>query len=319
MKPIGKLLHFDRSGLHAADGSFSIDPSRKTPVALISHAHGDHALPGHEVVYATRATWELMKERFAKKLTADLREVEFGRPFFIGDVRVTFFPAGHILGSAQLLFEYQEERYLYTGDFKVQHDPTCEPYHAVKCDYLITETTFAHPDYLHPSPHEAIEALCKEHGQLVIGAYAVGKAQRLTRMLHDIAPHRKVYVHPDVSCYHRVYEAAGVGLGTWLPYSRKEFLQHPDSVLILPPAVFSRFDRHDGAIRVFATGWKRSYYRCDKVLSISDHADWNDLIKVIADSGASTIFTLHGDGSLLQDHLKENGPRVELLEVNRNA
>ncbi|MFM2134781.1 MAG: hypothetical protein RL021_181, partial [Bacteroidota bacterium] len=118
MRSAGPHLVHDRSGLHASDGSFSIDPSRKYPVALISHAHGDHALPGHGTIFATRPTWELMKERFAGKLTADLREVEFGRPFRLGSLTVTFFPAGHILGSAQILLENEEGRTLYTGDFK---------------------------------------------------------------------------------------------------------------------------------------------------------------------------------------------------------
>jgi putative mRNA 3-end processing factor len=256
-----------------------------------------------------------MKERFAGKLTADLREVEFGRPFRLGSLTVTFFPAGHILGSAQILLENEEGRTLYTGDFKTHEDPTCEPFHPVKCDYLITETTFAHPDYDHPLASEELKSLCRLDGPIVVGAYAVGKAQRITRLLHDVAPDRTVYVHPLINGYHRVYESEGVSLGDWRPYARKDFLQDPSGILILPPTVFSRYERLSGAVRVFATGWKRSFYRCDRVLSISDHADWRGLMKVIAESGAHTIFTTHGDGSLLQEHLKENGPNVELLET----
>jgi putative mRNA 3-end processing factor len=314
MKAVGRHLHFDRAGLRAADGSFSIDPSRKVPVALVSHAHGDHAIPGHGVVYATRSTWELMKERYSDKLVADFREVEFGRPFRVGPMTITYYPAGHILGSAQILLEQEGVRYLYTGDFKVHDDPTCEPFHHVKCDYLITETTFAHPDYSHPDAGEELASLCDAEGRLVIGAYAVGKAQRITRLLHDYAPGRTVYVHPLIGGYHRVYETAGVHLGEWRPYSRKEFLEDERGVLILPPSVFSRYERHQGAIKVFATGWKRSYYRCDRVLSISDHADWDGLMKVISSSGAHTIFTLHGDGTMLRDRLIGSGPNVELLE-----
>ncbi len=315
MKPVGTLLLYSANGLYCPAGDFSIDPSRKCPVALISHAHGDHALPGHGLVYATRPTWNLMKSRFKEKLTADFREVEFGRPFFVGGISVTYFPAGHILGSAQILMVHEGQRYLYTGDFKVQHDPTCEPYHSVPCDHLITETTFAHPDFSHPDPLDELRELCEYDHQLVIGAYAVGKAQRITRLLHEMAPHRRVMVHPIISDYHKVYEDAGVNLGDWWPYSRKEFLQDPANILIVPPSVFSRFDRHDRALKVFATGWKRSYYRCDRVLSISDHADWNDLIKVIADCGAKTIFTLHGDGTSLKSHYQLEGPHVELLHV----
>jgi putative mRNA 3-end processing factor len=257
----------------------------------------------------------LMMHRFGDKLKADFREVEFGRTFKIGEVNITFYPAGHILGSAQILLEYAGERYLYTGDFKVQHDPTCERYHPVKCDYLITETTFAHPDFSHPSAHAELAALLNHKSHLVIGAYAVGKAQRLTRLLHELAPERSVHVHPLITGYHKVYEEAGVHLGNWRPYSRKIFLEDTSNILLLPPTVFSRYDRHYGAMKVFATGWKKSYYRCDRVLSISDHADWNDLMNVIHECGAHTIFTLHGDGSLVKEQFRHTDKRIELLQA----
>lgn len=314
MKPVGALLTYDRRGLHAA--GFSIDPLVKKPVALISHAHGDHAIKGHEIVYATRGTWSLMKERYGDSLRSEFREVTYGVPFHINDVKTTFFPAGHILGSAQILMEYQGERYLYTGDFKVQHDSTCEPFQPITCDYLITETTFAHPDFTHPSPDDELRNLCSESLQLVIGAYAVGKAQRITKLLHQIAPHRKVFIHPLITGYHKIYENAGIHLGEWYPYSRREFLSDTSNILVLPPTVFTRYDRHPSALRIFATGWKRSYYHCDRVLSISDHADWQDLINVIATSGAKKIFTLHGDGSHLKEHVKVDGIEIELLDVS---
>lgn len=314
MKPIGSLLGFDRGGLHCPPGGFHIDPSRKSAVALISHAHGDHALPNHATVYCTPSTWSIMEHRYGNSLKASFHPVEFGVPFQLGDVRITYYSAGHILGSAQILMEYDGERYLYTGDFKLQEDPTCEGYEIVPCDYLITETTFADPQYSHPDPETALASLLSENAPLVIGAYSVGKAQRITRLLHDLAPERSVHVHPLVSGYHRLYEQAGIQLGGWRHYSRKEFLDDPQGVLLLPPSVFSRYERHHGAIRVFATGWKRSYYRCDRVLPISDHVDWHGLIKVIHDCGAKTIFTLHGNGSLLQQHLSGSGKEVVLLE-----
>jgi putative mRNA 3-end processing factor len=313
MKPIGDLLFYDASGLHCPTGNFHIDPSRKRDVVLLSHAHGDHALPSNGIAYTTEGTWSLLVKRYGSKLKSEFRPVQYGRPFDLGGVRVTFFPAGHILGSAQILLERSGERYLYTGDFKVQPDPTCEEYHPVPCDYLITETTFADPAYAHPLPQDAILPLLEERIPLVIGAYSVGKAQRITRLLHELAPHRVLHVHPQVADYHHVYEEAGVELGNWRPYSRKEFLSDPEAILLLPPSVFSRYDRHPGAIRVFATGWKRPYYRHDRLLTISDHADWNDLMKVIDASGAKTIFTLHGDGQFLRDHLSGSGKEVVLL------
>ncbi|MFM9027771.1 MAG: MBL fold metallo-hydrolase [Bacteroidota bacterium] len=314
MKVIGSLLSYEKSGLFSSIGGFHIDPSRKVSVALVSHAHGDHALPNHEVIYCTNETWAIMEHRYGSALKARHEPVSFGEPFNLGDVIVTFHAAGHILGSAQILMEFNGERYLYTGDFKTQHDPTCEKYETVRCDYLITETTFAHPDYSHPEPELALAELLDENVPLVIGAYSVGKAQRITRLLHDLAPYRNVHVHPMLMGYHSVYEKAGIELGNWRPYARKDFMRDSDGVLLLPPGIFIRYDRHPGALKVFATGWKKSYYRCDRVLPISDHVDWIGLIKVIADSGARTIFTLHGDGSLLRDHLNGSGKEVVLLE-----
>ncbi|MFM7218231.1 MAG: MBL fold metallo-hydrolase [Bacteroidota bacterium] len=313
MKEVGRLLQYDPTGLFCPLGGFHIDPSRKREVVLLSHAHGDHALPGNGMAYTTESTWALLVKRYGDKLKSELRPVQFGRPFELGGVKITFFPAGHILGSAQILLEHDGERYLYTGDFKVQSDPTCEEFHPVKCDYLITETTFADPAYAHPEPESALAPLLEEGVPLVIGAYAVGKAQRITRLLHEMAPHRELHVHPLVAAYHSVYEASGVDLGDWRPYSRKEFLSDSSSILLLPPSVFSRYDRHPGAIRVFATGWKRPYYRHDRLLTISDHADWKDLMKVIEHSEARTIFTLHGDGNLLRDHLSASDRQVVLL------
>ncbi len=313
MKEIAGLLHYDRIGLHALRHGFSIDPSRRSAVALVSHAHGDHAISGHDTVYTTRPTWELMNQRYGSTLKSSFKEVQFTQPFHMGDVTVTFFPAGHMLGSAQILMEYDGKRYLYTGDFKVQPDPTCEPYHPVPCDYLITESTFAFPEHLHPNPSAAIQELAAEPLPLIIGAYALGKAQRITRLIHDTAPYRTIHVHPQIVPFHRTYEEMGVSLGDWLPYSRTAFMRDYQAVLILPPSVFRRFERMSHGLKVFATGWKQSYYRCDRVLSVSDHADWNDLIRVIQESGASTIFTLHGDGSHLKSHLEPLGHRVELL------
>lgn len=318
MKKVSDLLEYTRVGLSCPHAGFSLDPSRKAAVAVVTHAHGDHALPNHDLIYTTRATRRLMQERYADKLRADFREVEFGHPFHLDDVKITFFPAGHILGSAQILMEHGGERYLYTGDFKVQHDPTCERYQPVACDYLITETTFAHPDFSHPPAHLPLKEFKEGSYPLVIGAYAVGKAQRITRLVHEHLPGRKVFVHPLVSGYHEVYQQEGVDLGDWLPYSRKEFLSDPSNILILPPSVFSRYQRHPGALRLFATGWKKSYYSCDRVLPISDHADWNDLLSTVESSGAHTVYTLHGSGQLLKEHFasssSSSSKRIELLD-----
>lgn len=231
--------------------------------------------------------------------------VAFRNPFFINDVRVTYFPAGHILGSAQILMEYKGERYLYTGDFKIQADDSCEEFEFVECDYLITETTFASPEYLHPDPHDELSRFIDQKEKVIIGAYALGKAQRLTKLLSQNWPGITVYVHPQVEAYHRLYADHGYSPGEWKPFRRSDFEKEKKSFYIVPPAYFQRHRSEKNILKVFATGWKNSRYRCDEILRVSDHADWNGVLELVKRSRAKKIYTVHGNGTYLKEHFKD--------------
>lgn len=303
---INNFLTKTSTGLYCSIGDFYLDPKRAVSTALISHAHGDHAVSTKGVVYCTSPTQSFMKHRFGTKLSAEFIPVEYGTAFNICGIEVKFYPAGHILGSAQILMTYKGVRYLYTGDFKTQTDESCENFEFVPCDHLITETTFASPEYNHPDPATEIKTLLQEHNKVIIGAYALGKAQRITQLITKYAPDVKVFIHPDLEGYHKLYSNHGFSLGEWQVYRKKDFEDSHKAVFLVPPMYFRRFRGNEDILRAFATGWKRSFYRCDCVLRISDHADWPGVLEMISKTKATNIYTVHGNGTFLKEHLKND-------------
>ena len=156
---IDDFVCFDTNGLYCKYGDFYIDPVQPVSIAVISHAHADHAISGNNNVYGTEATLAFMRLRYGKSAGRALNVVAYDESFFIREVKLTFIPAGHMLGSAQILMEYGGIKYLYTGDYKLQPDVTCEPIAWVTADVLITESTFADPQILHPDPVTEIKKL----------------------------------------------------------------------------------------------------------------------------------------------------------------
>ncbi len=301
---VNNFIEKTKAGLFCPAGNFYLDPKRAVDHAVVSHAHSDHAVATKGYVYCTDPTRAFMLYRIKSKNIPNFCVVKYRESFFIGDVKLTFFPAGHILGSAQVLMEHSGERYLYTGDFKTQTDNSCEAFHLVECDHLITEVTFGSPEYHHPDPEIELTELLSQNQNVVIGAYALGKAQRITQLLTRHAKGRKVYVHPDLIMYHRMYENYGIDLGDWDYFRADELLDDMGAFYVVPPAYFLRF-RKRNVLRVFATGWKNSFYSCDRVLRISDHADWPGMLDVIERSQASKIYTVHGNGQHLRNYLKD--------------
>ncbi len=302
---INNFLTKTSAGLYCQSGDFYLDPKRAVDHALVSHAHGDHAVRTPGTVYCTAPTKSFMQYRFGEKSRATYSIVEYEIPFYIKDVKITYFPAGHILGSAQILLEHNDIRYLYTGDFKVQPDATCEQFCFVECDHLITETTFASPEYNHPEPEEEIRNLLEENKKVIIGAYVLGKSQRISQLISSQFPEFNLFIHPETIVYHRFYEEHGFPTGDWKPYGKVAFERSEKSVYIVPPSYFRRYN-HGNALRVFATGWKRSFYSCDRVLQISDHADWPGVLEMVKRTKAKNVYTVHGNGSHLKEYLKDS-------------
>jgi putative mRNA 3-end processing factor len=313
VRSVRDVLTLTSSGLYCAAGDFYLDPRRSVHRAVVTHAHADHAVRNNGHVICTQPTKRLMQTRYGNRLLTRFQVTDYHQPVTFNDVRVTLLPAGHMLGSAQVLVTSGETSVLYTGDFKTQDDATSEPFATASARVLVTETTFAHPDYSHPDPLDEIKRLDAIDGAVVIGAYAMGKAQRVSWLVHAHCPDRRVFVHPDIARYHDVYRESGMSLGEWQPYRRQTFLETPGAVLVAPPGELARHARKPGVTRLFATGWKKAWMACDGVLRISDHADWNNLLEVIGKVGPEEIYTLHGDGSHLKHHLEGSGVPVHLL------
>jgi len=307
------FLTFNDKGLYCVYGDFYLDPKQPANIAVISHAHGDHAAGGSNTIYCTAATAAIMKLRLKKNAGKEFITPDFKLSFKINDVTITFYPAGHILGSALVLMEYRGVRYLYTGDFKLQEDETCEPLELVKADVLITETTFADPEVIHPDVEAEIRQLNNSNHNILLGAYSLGKSQRLVNLLNKYCPQRLVFLHHSMLPITKIYENFSYHPGKYEPYNRK-LMKSPNQgfVYIVPPLTFESYFRAKNVLRVFASGWKRLQHQNDLSLYISDHADWNDILHSITAVNPTEVWTLHGDGTHLKSYF-EGKLRVKIL------
>ena len=300
------FVSFNANGLYCKYGDFYIDPTQPVSKAVISHAHADHAVSGNHTVYATEATIAFMKLRYGKNSGKILNAIAYNSPVIIGDVKITFISAGHMLGSAQVLMEYEEVRYLYTGDYKVQADATCEPIEWVTADILITESTFADPAVLHPDPVTEIKKLNGIKINILLGAYGLGKSQRLINLINTYAPQKKILVNHKVMPINAIYEKFGYPPGKYQVYNRKLMKEQGEFVYLVPPFTFDSYIRATGVKRLFASGWKNLQVNQQDTLFISDHVDWNDILQAVEHTEPKQIWTLHGNGKHLKKHFGDS-------------
>ncbi len=307
------FIELTKAGLYCRYGDFYLDPQQPVTRAVISHAHGDHAFSGNHQVYCTKATQLFMQHRYKKFAAADFHIINYRQQFSLNGVTITFYPAGHILGSAMILMEYSGIKYLYTGDYKTEADDTCESIEFIKADVLITETTFANPELAHPNAAEEIRKLNTVESNIMLGAYALGKSQRLIALINQYCPDKKILIHHSILPFVHIYEQLGIKLGKYQPYDRKVMKQQlTGNIYIVPPMVFNSYIRAINVVRVFATGWQHLQKGNGLHLYISDHVDWQGIIKTIEAVNPTEVWTLHGDGNQLKDHF-ENKLVVKIL------
>jgi putative mRNA 3-end processing factor len=299
-------------GLYCIYGDFYLDPNQAVKTAVVSHAHGDHACSGSLHVYCTKATSLFMLHRYKKFAAGEFYIHAYHEVFDLNGVKVSFISAGHMLGSAQVVMEYQGTRYIYTGDYKLQPDPTCEPVELMEGDVLITETTFANPTTQHPKAEEEIKNLQSTEINIMLGAYALGKSQRLIRLINDHCTDKRILVHHNIMPFVKLYEQLGVDLGKYEMYDRKVMKTNPNGMIYLvPPMVFKSYIKAINVVRVFASGWKNLQSK-ELQLCISDHVDWNDIIETIKQVKPKEVWTTHGSGKHLQAHF-ENELTIKVL------
>ena len=313
-------------GLFVAPGAFYIDPVRPVDKAVITHGHGDHARPGHTRMLATAETLAICQSRFPTDTVA-AQALPYGETLQIGEVTVRLVPAGHILGSAQVVLEHRGQRVVVSGDYKRRADPTCLPFEPVPCDVFITEATFALPVFRHPPDTEEIGKLLEslrrnpDHAHLV-GAYALGKCQRIIALLRQTGYDKPIYLHGVQIALCTLYEMQGVALGPLVPVADVPPATLTGQIVMCPPsALADRWSRRMGEpITAMASGWMRVKQRAKQrgvelPLIISDHADWDELLQTLDDVGAPEVWVTHGREEALVHVARQRGIRARALSI----
>ena len=304
-----------------------IDPPQPRERAIITHGHGDHARSGHGAVLATPDTIAIMKVRYGRDCARSFQALDYGVPLDVDDVRITLFPAGHILGSAQVLMEHKGQRIVVTGDYKRLPDRTAQPFELVRCDLLVTEATFGLPVFQHPDPLDEIARLLRAlrtHPEraYVIGCYVLGKAQRVISLLRQAGYDRPIYLHGAMIRLCQLYEELGVPLGELrhsLDVPKDELA---GQIVIAPPsAIKDRWSRRlPDPVLAVASGWMSVKQRArqsgvELPLVISDHADWNELRATITETGAERVWVTHGREDALVYWCRQQGLEAEPLNL----
>ncbi len=310
------LLTFTGKGIYCEKGDFYIDPWQPVKKAVITHAHSDHATNGHTKYLATQMTLHVLYHRLGIQ---DYTGLEYGQTLQVNGVKVSFHPAGHIIGSAQVRVESKGEVWVVSGDYKIHNDGLSTPFEPVRCHHFITESTFGLPAFRWADPkivYEQINQWWKKNATMgkasVLSVYALGKAQRILQNVnHDIGP---VLAHGAVENMNTILRNAGHPLK---PNKKIDLSNHKELaralVLVTPGSIqsswFKRFKNHSIG---YASGWMniRGVKRrrgVDAGFVLSDHADWDGLIQAIQATGAESIYVTHGYTQIFSRYLNENG------------
>ncbi|WP_295813902.1 ligase-associated DNA damage response exonuclease [uncultured Nitratireductor sp.] len=328
MKP-QDLLHPRPAGLYCPPGDFYIDPVRPVERAAITHGHADHARAGHGHVLATKETLDIMRLRYGANFAARRQAIGYGETLQHGGVTVSFHPAGHVLGSAQIAVEARGLRIVASGDYKRHADATCAPFETVRCDVFITEATFGLPVFVHPDPLSEIHRLTASLVQFperahIVGAYSLGKAQRVISLLRAAGHDAPILIHGALAKLCRYYQGRGIKLGKLAPATVEEGIvdQGAGQIIVAPPSVFGErwTRRFADPLNVFASGWMRVRQRAKQrgvelPLILSDHADWNELTATIRETEAGEVWVTHGREEAIVRWCELNGIAARPLNL----
>ncbi|QDK39680.1 ligase-associated DNA damage response exonuclease [Bdellovibrio sp. NC01] len=319
------MIKATTEGLYCAAGDFHIDPWRPVKNAVITHAHSDHARWGSRLYYAHEKCVPLIRHRLGEGIPIVAKK--WGEKFKMGDTWVSFHSAGHILGSSQVRVEYKGKVWVASGDYKRTSDLSCDPFEVVPCNTFISEATFALPVYKWDSSEVTAHKIYDwwqsdlERPTLIF-CYALGKAQRILAELTRFTD-RPVYQHGAIESLTEVYRHHGVKmLPTRSVFDEEKTYSFKGDLILAPPSAhrspwMKRFKEPQTA---FASGWmqvrgtrRRKGY--EKGFALSDHADWNELLQTINETGAETVFLTHGRTDVLKQYLEEQGKAVRLFQT----
>jgi putative mRNA 3-end processing factor len=321
------LLRPTEIGLYCPPGDFYIDPVTSVDRAVITHGHGDHARSGHGAVLATAETLAIMAARWGEGFAGATQSARYGETVKQKDVEVSLAPAGHILGSAQCVLRRGGMTIVVSGDYKRRRDPTCRAFEPVPCDVFVSEATFGLPVFRHPHDGDEIQKLLKSVRQFperthLVGAYALGKAQRMVCLLREAGYDQTIYMHGAITALNALYENHGVALGPLAPATTDKRDRLPGRIVLAPPsAVADKWARRFAdPVPAFASGWMRVRARArqrhvELPLILSDHGDWDELTGTIADLKPQELWVTHGAEDALLRWSELNGITARALDL----
>lgn len=317
------LLTFSDKGIYCPRADVYIDPLVPVGKAIITHAHSDHSRPGNKHYAATPHTALIMKQRLGD---IAVETYEYQDTFTINGVQFSFHPAGHIIGSAQVRVAYKDEIWVASGDYKMQPDPVATAFEPVKCHHFITESTFGLPIFTWEDESTVMAQIDewvagnKATGQnSVLLTYALGKAQRL---LAGLAHHDPIFLHGAIDAVQQTLAPLHLPLGKtkhWQEYDKKQHLG--SLILATPGSVASGFlNRFKPYSIAMASGWMamrgtRRRRNMGRGFVLSDHADWDGLLKAIHSTEAQNIYVTHGYQSQLAKYLNEQGLNAQAVKT----
>jgi len=324
------LIQETSSGLYCEIGDFYIDPTQKVSNAVVTHAHADHARPGSQKYLAAKEGRRVLRHRLGP--SAEIEALPYGEQKLINGVTLSFHPAGHILGSAQVRIEYRGEIWVVSGDYKTEPDATCAAFESVRCHTFVTESTFGLPIYHWAAQQEIFAEInrwwreCRDEGKpAVLLAYALGKAQRL---IAGVDPSiGAIYCHPSVQQLNDEYRASGIQLPkTWLSSQAPARKDWGGVLIVTPPSTanskwLSNFGKASIAM---VSGWMLTRQTpksqsFQNGFPLSDHADWHGLLQAIDESRAEQILVTHGQTASLVQWLVTNGKQArEVITTKRD-
>jgi putative mRNA 3-end processing factor len=319
------LIKFTNKGIYCEQGRFYIDPWQPVDLAVTTHGHADHVKWGNKAYLCHELTKPILHQRLGTDLV--IETLPYNKQIDINGVKLSMFPAGHVIGSAQIRLEYKGEICVVSGDYKVEFDGISTPFEPVKCHTFVSESTFGLPIYKW-QPQDIIFNQIRnwvsdnrDKGKTsVLVAYSLGKAQRLIK---NLAEYCEIYVHNSIANLNEGFVKAGVDLPDTIritPELKKEALQQ--GIVIVPPAMAEGkwIKTLQQAATGVCSGWMqvragRRWRSADAGFALSDHADWPGLLSAIEATEAEKVFVTHGFTATFSKYLNEIGIASEEVKT----
>ncbi|WP_133135480.1 ligase-associated DNA damage response exonuclease [Legionella rowbothamii] len=327
MAPARQWVEVRKEGLYCLAAQCYIDPSSAVECAIITHAHADHAVFGHKKVIAHPDTHALMQIRYGEEYTCNIVSLNYFEKIQVNKAEIYLLPAGHILGSSQIVISHGGERLIISGDYKRTFDPTCEPFISEPCDVFITEATFGLPVFKHPPIEQEIQKLVVSLATFperchLIGVYALGKCQRLIKVLRILGYQDPIYLHGRLKKFCEFYQNKGINLGSLKPASELDLNSSKGALVLCPPsALHDKWSRRFANVLVgMASGWmqiraRAKQKRVELPLIISDHADWAELTQTILEVNPKEVWVTHGREEALVYFAQREGYQAQELHL----